>query len=179
LLGREGQFNTGNTISLISNAGPEMWVVDTQVAKRVALPDGPYADMKMILLTPDLTTLAAFDQRRNVRAKTCAPVTLSLADGTLSEPCAVVIGDVSETEVRIRVRDRGATLPEMNPGDELILDVDLGIEERHITIKGAVLRRSAENCVIELKGLFKDGRLGSFGLLDLLELKAGLLNYGN
>lgn len=179
LLGREGQFNTGNTISLISNSGQEVWAVDTHVAKRVVLPEGPYADMRMVLLTPDLRTLAAFEQRRSVRAKTSAPVTLSLVDGTLSEPCTVVIVDVSETEVRTRVRDRGATLPEMNPGDEVILDIDLGAEEQHRTIKGTVLRRSPENCIIELKGLFKDGRLGSFGLLDLLELKAGLLNYGN
>ncbi len=179
VLGREGQFNTGNAISLISNAGNEVWVIDTRVAKRVVLPDGPYAAMKMVLLTPDLTTLAAFEQRRNIRAKTCAPVTVSLADGTLSESCAVVIVDVSETEVRIRVRDRGSSLLGMNPGDEVILDIDLGTEEQHRTIKGVILRRSPENCVIELKGLFKDGILASFGLLDLLELKAGLLNYGN
>ncbi len=179
LLGREGQFNTGNAISLISNAGPEVWVVDTQVTKRIVLPDGPYADMKMVLLTPDLTTLAAFEQRRTVRAKACAPVTLSFSDGSPPEPCSVVIVDLSETEVRVRVRDRGASIPEMNPGEEVILDVDLGSEERHRTLKGEVLRRSPEHCVIELKGLIKDGRPGSFGLLELLELKAGLLNYSN
>lgn len=177
LIGRGRQFNKGNYISLISNAGGKgVSTVDTEVAKQVVLPDGPYAHSKMILLTPDLDTLSVTDQRRKSRAKTRAPVTLSVTEGRLSVPCTIV--DMSEGDVRIRVRDRDMTMPPLHKGNEVILDVDLGTAERHYTIRGSVIRRAAETCVIQLDGLLEDGKFARFSPLDLLELKSGLLNYG-
>jgi hypothetical protein len=70
-------------------------------------------------------------------------------------------------------------MPVMRQGGEVVLDVDLGEEKRRYVIKGSVIRCSTETCVIKLEGLFKDGRLRNFDPLDLLELKAGLLNYGS
>lgn len=177
LIGRGRQFNKGNYISLISNAGGKgVSTVDTEVAKQVVLPDGPYAHTNMILLTPDLDTLSVTDQRKKSRAKTCAPVVLSLPGGVVSGPCTIV--DMSEGAVRIRVRDRDTAMPAMQRGEEVVLEIDLGTAERHYTIKGSVVRRSAETCVIQLDGLVDGGKLVRFSPLDLLELKAGLLNYG-
>ncbi|MFZ4538740.1 PilZ domain-containing protein [Propionivibrio sp.] len=177
LIGRGRQFNKGNYISLISHAGGKgVSTVDTEVAAKILLKDGPYAQTNMILLTPELDTLAVTDQRRSGRARTCAPVMVSLPEGTFTGPCTIV--DISEGAVRIRVRDRGATLPAMQPVVEVTLDIDLGESERHYTIKGAVIRRSPEICVIQLEWLLKDGKFNSLGPLDLLQLKAGLLNYG-
>ena len=177
LIGRGKQFNKGNYISLTSNAGGKgVSTVDTEVAKQVVLPDGPYAHTKMVLLTPELLTLAVSDQRRKARAKTCVPVMVSLADGKLAGPCTIV--DMSDDAVRLRVRDRDTTMPVMRQGDEVILDIDLGEAKRHYTIKGSVLRRSPETCSITLKGLLVDKKFASFGPLDFLELKSGLLNYG-
>jgi hypothetical protein len=178
LIGRGRQFNKGNSISLISNAGTKgVSTVDTVVAKQIVLPDGPYAQTKMILLTPELHTLVVTDQRKKGRAKIGAPVVVSLPEGALSGPCTIV--DISESSVRIRVRDRDTTMPVMRQGGEVVLDVDLGEEKRRYVIKGSVIRCSTETCVIKLEGLFKDGRLRNFDPLDLLELKAGLLNYGS
>jgi len=177
LIGRGRQFNKGNCISLISNAGAKgVSTVDTEVAKQIVLPDGPYAQTKMILLTPELQTLIVTDQRKKARTKIGAPVLVSLPEGVLSGPCTIV--DISESAVRIRVRDRDATMPVMHQGGEVILDIDLGEEKQRYIIKGSVIRSSIETCVIKLEGLFKDGKLRSFDPLDLLELKAGLLNYG-
>jgi len=177
LIGRKRQFNKGNSISLISNAGAKgVSTVDTVVAKQIALPDGPYAHAKMVLLTPELDTLAVTDQRKKARAKICAPVAVSLPEGKLSGPCTIY--DLSEDAMRIRVRDRDTTMPVMPRGSEVILDIDLGEAKRLYTIKGSVIRSSPETCAIKLEGLFKDGRLRSFDPLDLLELKTGLLNYG-
>ncbi|MFC5303114.1 PilZ domain-containing protein [Azospira restricta] len=176
LIGRGRQFNKGNYISLVSNAGAKgVSTVDTEVVKQVVMADGPYAQSKMILLTPEWSTLAVTDQRRKARARTCAPVTVSVAGGRLSGPCTIV--DMSDEAIRIRVRDRETALPEMGPGDGVTLDIDLGEGERHYTIKGIVIRRSPETCVIRLEGLLREGRLLRFERLDLLELKAGLLNY--
>lgn len=177
LIGRNRQFNKGNSISLISNAGGKgVSTVDTVVAKQIILPDGPYAHAKMVLLTPELHTLAVTDQRKKTRAKICAPVAVSLPEGKISGPCTIY--DLSEDAMRIRVRDRDTTMPVMPRGSEVILDIDLGEAKRLYTIKGSVIRSSPETCAIKLEGLFKDGRLRSFDPLDLLELKTGLLNYG-
>lgn len=176
LIGRGRQFNKGNYISLVSNSGARgVSTVDTEVIKQVVLPDGPYAHAKMILLTPEWNTLSVTDQRRKARAKTCAPVMVSVPGGRLSGPCTIV--DMSEEAIRIRIRDRGTSLPEMNAGDGVTLDIDLGDAERHYTIKGVVTRRSPETCVIRLEGMLREGRLVRFEPLDLLELKSGLLNY--
>lgn len=176
LIGRGRQFNKGNYISLVSNAGAKgVSTVDTEVVKQVVLADGPYAQSKMILLTPEWSTLTVSDQRHKARAKTCAPVMVSVPGGRLSGPCTVV--DMSEEAIRLRIRDRETPLPEMNAGDGITVDIDLGDAERHYTIKGIVIRRSPETCVIRLEGMLRDGRLVRFEPLDLLELKAGLLNY--
>ena len=177
LIGRGRQFNKGNYITLISNAGGRgVSTLDTEVAKQTVLPDGPYAHMKMILLAPELHTLVVTDQRKKSRTRTYAPVTISLPAGQFSGPCTIV--DISEGEVRIRVRDRGTTMPLMHKGEQVVIDIELGEAEKHYTIQGSVIRRSAETCVFHLAGQYADGKLNSFSALDLLELKAALLNYG-
>lgn len=176
-IGRGKQFNKGNYISLISNAGGKgVSTVDTEVAKQVNLTDGPYAHMNMVLLTPELSTLLVTDQRKKSRAKITAPVVLHVPEVREAWPCTLV--DMSEGEVRIRVREHGAVMPDLQRGDGVIIEAELGEAERHYTIKGSVIRRSPETCVLQLEGQVRDGKYVSFTPLDLLELKAGLLNYG-
>ena len=176
-IGRGKQFNKGNYITLISNAGGKgVSTVDTEVAKQVNLPEGPYAHMEMVLLTPELSTLSVSDQRKKSRAKISVPVALHIPEVSAALPCTLV--DMSEGEVRMRLREPGATMPDLLRGDGVVLEVDLGEAERHYTIKGCVIRRSPETCVLQLDGQVRDGRFVGFAPLDLLELKAGLINYG-
>ena len=177
LIGRGKQFNKGNYISLISNAGGRgVSTVDTEVAKKVVLPDGPYAHSTMILLTPELRTLVVTDQRRKSRTKISAPVIVSVPLAGFQGPCTII--DISDQGVRIRVRDRGTMLPSMQRGNEVIIEVDLGEAEKHYSIKGSIIRSASETCVVQLDGQFKDGRFSNFSPLDLLELKAGLISHG-
>lgn len=177
LLGRGRQFHAGNCISLISNLGGKgVSTLDTEVAKQIELADGPYANKTMVLLTPDLSTLAVADQRKKSRTKISAPVIMSLLDGQFSGPCMIV--DISEDDLRLRLRERGAMMPMMQRGDEVVIETELGTAERRYLIRGKVFRRAAETCVIHMEGEFRDGKFVAFGSLDLLELKAGLLNYG-
>jgi len=175
-LSRHGQFSKGNYISLISNAGMKgVSTVDTEVAKQVVLHDGPYAHMNMVLLTPELNTLAVTDQRRKPRTKTNVPVNVALPVANYSGQCTIV--DISDAELRIRLDDR-EKVPAIHKGDAMIVDIKLGEAERHYSVKGSVIRRATETCVIRLDGQIREGRLVPFTPLDLLELKAGLLNYG-
>lgn len=175
-IGRGKQFSKGNYISLISNAGARgMSTVDTEVARQQVMADGPYANSRMILLTPELQTLVVTDQRRKPRARTSAPVILCLPGGALSDSC--VIADMSDDAVRIRVRDRETPLPPMAVGAEVTLDIDLGDAGQRYLLRGRVLRRASDACVVRLEGLVERGQVRGFGPLDLIELKAGLLNY--
>ncbi|HJW03723.1 MAG TPA: PilZ domain-containing protein [Azospira sp.] len=177
-LGRGRQFLKGNDITLIANAGVKgVATVDTQVAKQLILKDGPYANTKLVLLTPDLDDITVTDQRRQARAKACVPVTLTWREHQLRGPCTLV--DMSESAVRVRIRDGESPLPPLKPGDRVMLDINLGgDEEQHYTIQGSIFRRTVEACVITIEGAIKDGRLSMLTPLELLELKASLLNYG-
>lgn len=176
-ISRHGQFSKGNYISLISNAGVKgVSTVDTEVAKQVILRDGPYAQMNLVLLTPELNTLAVSDQRRKPRTRTNVPVTVLLPAENFSGQCTIV--DISDAELRLRLNERGTTMPAIHKGDAMIVDIRLGEAERRYSVKGSIIRRSAETCVIQLDGQIRDGRFVPFSPLDLLELKAGLLNYG-
>ncbi len=167
----------GNYITLISNAGAKgVSTVDTEVAKQIVLPEGPYAHMNMILLNPDLNSLSVTDQRKKSRTKIGVPVAVSFPEETVARLCTIV--DISDGELRIRVSERGTTMPLLQRGEGMILQVELGEAERQYTIKGVVIRRSAETCVIQMEGQIRNGQLAGFSSLDLLELKAGLLNYG-
>ena len=122
-----------------------------------------------------METLVVTDQRNKNRTKTCIPVTMSIGENRLRSPCTIV--DVSDLAVRIRVRD-GEVMPPMKAGEAVALDFDLGEGGRSYAIKGSVIRRSSEACVIRLDALSKDGHFAGFGPLDMIELKSGLLNYG-
>ncbi|MDR0441548.1 MAG: PilZ domain-containing protein [Candidatus Accumulibacter sp.] len=174
-IGRNGQFSVGNYISLISNAGMKgVSTIDTEVVRQIVLRDGPYAHMNLILLTPDFASLSVADQRKKPRAKTSVPVTLVLPAEDYTGNGTIV--DVSDAQLRILLDERGVA-PAFQAGDAMILDILLGETERRHSVKGSVVRCSAETCVIELDGRIHEGRLIPFTPLDLLELKAGLLNY--
>ncbi len=175
MIGRGRQFHKGNVIALISNAGARgISTLETEVDKKFVLKDGPYAQSAMVLLTPQFETLTVTDQRNSNRAKINVPVTMTIQD-RLRGPCVIV--DISDVALRIRVRE-GHTMPPMDSGDDVTLDIDFGDEERIFRIKAAVIRRSAESCVVRIVSQFKDRRFVPLGPLDMLELKAGLLNFG-
>jgi hypothetical protein len=175
MIGRNRQFHKGNTIALISNAGAlGLATMETEVDKKFVLKSGPYAHSPMVLLTPQLHTLNVTDQRNTHRAKVNVPVTLTLQD-RLRGPCIIV--DISDLALRIRVRE-GHAMPPMEHGDDVTIDIDFGNEEPVVRIKAAVLRRSADACVVQIVSHFKDRSFVPLAPLDMMELKAGLLNYG-
>lgn len=177
MIGRNRQFHKGNAIALISNAGVlGVSTLETEVDKHFVLKDGPYAQSAMVLLTPRLDTLTVTDQRGTHRARIDVPVTMTIQE-RLRGPGVIV--DISDVALRIRVRE-GHVMPPMGRGDDVTLDIDFGgeTEERLVRIKAAVIRRSGEACVVRIVAHFKERRFVPLGPLDLLELKAGLINYG-
>jgi hypothetical protein len=180
LIGRGRQFIKGNCISLTSSAvGQGAATLDTEVAKQITLDDGPYAQTKLIVLTPDLESLVVHDQRKKGRAKICVPVILSPdgeKDGEKQAAHGTIV-DISDGAIRIRTRDADHALPETRENDSVVLTVNLAEAERQHTIKGTVIRRSPEICVVRVDSFMKNGNFVAFGPLNHMELKAELMNY--
>lgn len=178
IIGRARQFLKGNAITLMANAGARgVSTVDTQVARQIAIKEGPYTNSKMILLDPAFDTLSVSDQRRKARVKTRVPVDLYLNRD--EPPFSCVLGDFSESSMRLRVGENLHAMPALAEGFAVTIAIDLGEAAKTYWIKGWVLRRATDSCVIQFEELYKDGEFLRFNLMDTLELKTGLLNYGN
>lgn len=178
IIGRARQFLKGNAITLMANAGARgVSTVDTQVARQIAIKEGPYTNSKMILLDPAFDTLSVSDQRRKARVKTRVPVDLYLNRD--EPPFSCVLGDFSESSMRLRVGENPHAMPALAEGFAVTIAIDLGEAAKTYWIKGWVLRRATDSCVIQFEELYKDGEFLRFNLMDTLELKTGLLNYGS
>lgn len=175
-IGRNRQFVTGNSITLIATQGRKFITLDTVVSRRLILKEGPYANSKMIFLMPNLNTLTVGDQRKKIRTEGNAPATLTLPNSSTPIACRLV--DISEDEVvQIRMADSETTLPKMLSGDAVVLDVDLGGPGRKYLVEGSVLRYSPTSCVIKMNSILKNGKHLHLTPLDFIEMKSGILNY--
>ena len=173
-LGRNGQFVRGNTITLIADTCRSgVPTVETQVDSRARMKDGPYLDNPMILLRPDLDTLAIADQRQKARLQSQAPVNLYHGEEGPSVRC--ILGDFSDVSLRLQAAP-GQALPPMKANDKVVVVLNLGSVARTYRIKGTVFRSGAESCVVKLKQLYHDGEFANIKLMDVLEIKTGLLN---
>lgn len=173
-LGPNGQFVRGNAITLISDTCHQgIPSVDTQVDSRLRMKDGPYADNQMILLRPELDTLAIADQRQKARVPSHIPVSLYLKDAT--PPVGCILGDFSDVSLRLKAAP-GQALPPMKVNDKVVVILNLGDAASIYRIGGSVFRTAADACVIKLKQLYKDGDFSPIKTMDILEIKTGLLN---
>lgn len=178
IIGRSQQFLTGNVITLMASADARgVASLRTHVAEQVAIEDGPYSNSKMILLNPELDSLSVTDQLHKSRGKTHVPVTLYFKKN--EPPYACVLSDFSESSVGLRANENQPPMPPMEQDDAVTIVINLGEAAKKYSIRGRILRSSKDSCVVRLEELFKDHEFSQFNLLDSLELKSGLLNYGN
>lgn len=173
-LGRNGQFVRGNAITLISDACQRgIPSVDTQVDSRLRMKEGPYAYSQMVLLRPDLDTLAIADQRQKARVPSHVPVSLYQKDD--APPVGCILGDFSDVSMRLQAVP-GQALPPMKANDKVTVILNLGDAASIYRIRGSVFRTAADACVIKLKQIYKDGDFSPIKTMDVLEIKTGLLN---
>lgn len=176
MLGRN-QFAKGNTITLIASASRRGFVtLETEVAMPVTLKEGPYANTPLVLLFPEFETLNFVDNRKKSRTAAHVPVVLYPGNEGLAHGCMLV--DFSEMSVHLGATEAHGALPVMNVHEDAILVVDLGGNAKIYTIRGVVLRSSADSCVLRLNAIHKNNQFVSLSAMDVLELKSGLLNFG-
>jgi len=175
-LGRAGQFRHGNVITLLTDSkGRGIPTVDTKVERRQVMNEGPYEDSSTIIVTPDLDSLTVADKRRKQRVETSIKADLYLGADAPSVPC--ILGDFSERFLRLRIADPAAIMPPMEPEERVVVEFDLGESSSlPCRFRGKVFRRVNDFCVIQIDQIFKYGEFQKINMMDIVEIKTGLLN---
>ncbi|MCX7896610.1 MAG: PilZ domain-containing protein [Rhodocyclaceae bacterium] len=174
-IGRAGQFQRGNLITLLGAAlqggSPQL---ETRVERRLVLKEGPYAGEPLVFLAPVLETLTIADLRQKQRIKTSLPADLFLAEDLPPFRCQLL--DFSEHAMRLGPGGGQAELPLLTLDERVIVKLYLQGEKRSCRFKGAVLRTTERECVIRITHLYREEGYVRPSLLDLLEIKTALIN---
>jgi hypothetical protein len=176
-LGPEGAFRTHNTITLVAcSSGGTLSYVDTIVRKIYPLKSGIYAGNEVVMLDVLPKSLHLTDQRQHYRLQTNVPATLIVPDGN-SQAC--VIKDLSEESVRLAFEKNNDELELLSESSRLTLKMNLGTDSqpKEYMLGGVMYRKTENSLVMKLQGVYKNGSLQNIGLVDVLDLKANLLQH--
>lgn len=174
-LGRAGQFRQGNTITLVAETGDRgIPTVDNKVDRRQIMKVGPYADSSTILLTPEFHSLTIADKRQKQRVQAAIRADLYYVVDT--PPLRCVLADFSEVSLRLNVPAGGQAMPALVPDETVVVDFDFGDIASTYRIRGKLFRRADDYCVIKIEQLYKDGEFERIKMMDIIEIKTGLLN---
>ena len=176
-LGPSGPFRRNNTITLVAySASGVLSHVDTVVRKVMPLKSGIYAGHEVVLLDVLPDTLTLSDQRQHFRLQTNIPATLSVRDGN-SHDCMLV--DFSENSVQLAFDEANDELQSLSRARHLALKIDLGTngQKKEYILSGVMYRNTSASMVMTLKGIYKDDTFETIGLVEILEIKANLLQH--
>lgn len=174
-LGRAGQFRQGNAMTLVVETDDRaVPTVDTTVERRQVMKAGPYEGSSTVLVTPDFESLVLADKRRKQRVEAAVRAALYLAVDGL--PFSCVLGDFSERSLRLQVPDASRVMPVMAPGSQVVIEFDLGDTSVVCRLRGKVFRRTDDFCVIDIEHLYRFGDFEKIRMMDIMEIKTGLLN---
>lgn len=178
-IGRAGQFRQGNAITLVAETEDRgIPTVDTRVERRQVMKGGPYDDSSTVLVVPDLETLTLADKRRKQRVETAIPAYLYPEGQSAPVPC--VMADFADTSLRLNVRDPGQVMPPLDPETSVaVVEFSLSALGDEYRIRGRVFRREDDFCVVQVEQLLRDGRFDKVRVMDIIEIKTGLLNPGD
>ena len=174
-LGRGGQFGRGNIITLVGDVVDKcVPMLETTVHGHQEMQDGPYTDTPTILVTPDLDTLVLADRRKKQRVQCAVAATLHYANDSAVFDCT--LRDFSELTLCLGVNNAASKMPPLDAKHPVIAEFSLGAVATPYRIRGKMFRRGDDFCVIEIEQLYRDGKFGRINVMDIVEIKSGLLN---
>lgn len=176
-LGPRGPFRRRNIITLMAcSTGGTLSHLDTEVRKILPLNSGIFAGHEVVVLDVLPDTLQLTDQRQHYRLQTELPATLSIRDGDTHE-CTML--DFSEGSVRLQFDEVTADIASLTEFRHLKLEFVVGVEGngKSYALDGVMYRKAENRLVMKLRGIYKDGKAHSLGLVDILDIKASLLQH--
>jgi len=175
-LGPGGQFQHGNTLTLMAlYDGRGIPRIDTRVRKTLTLKRGYYANHEVVVLDPLPESLTLIDQRQYYRLHTQIPVSAHFAQD--DDPCPCTLLDFAEDSVKLRLQGNPRLGHPLNAGQGLILTMGIGDQPKTFVLRGKVLRHDEPTVVVTLDGILKGSHFVNVDLLDMLDIKASLLEY--
>jgi hypothetical protein len=176
-LGPRGAFRRRNTITLMScTRGGTLGYLDTVVRKILPLKSGIYAGHEVVLLDIIPSSMQLTDQRQHYRLQTYLPAKLAIKDGgTFS----CILMDFSEESVQLRFAETNKELDALTEFRHITLTVNINVGNhgKEFVLDGVMFRKTGASLVMNLQGIYKDGKLEPIGLVDLLDIKASLLKH--
>ncbi len=176
-LGPRGPFRRRNTITLLAcSIGGTLSQLDTEVNKVLPLTDGIYAGHEVVVLDVLPGSLKLTDQRQHYRLQTELPASLSIRDGETHQ-CTLL--DLSEGSVRLQFTEITADIMALTEFRRLKLsfNVDVDGKGKAYALDGVMYRKTDDRLVMKLQGIYKDGKVMPLGLVDILDIKANLVQH--
>ena len=176
-LGPRGPFRRRNTITLLAcSTGGTLSHLDTEVRKVMPLTGGIYAGHEVVVLDVLPSSLKLTDQRQHYRLQTEIPASLSIRDG---ETHACTLLDFSEESARLQFAEVTADIMALTEFRRLKLSFNVGADGngKAYALDGVMYRKTDNRLVMKLQGIYKNNKSVSLGLVDILDIKASLLQH--
>jgi len=142
----------------------------------IPLKSGIYAGHEVVVLDVHSKSLSLTDQRAHYRLQTTLPATLTIRDGETHE-CTLM--DFSEESVQLKFETVSADLMALTEYRHLTLNFSVATDSRNklYSLDGVMFRKTDASLVMKLLGIYKNGKLEALGLVDILDIKASLLQH--
>lgn len=160
-------------MSLVTDQGVPH--VDSVVRKRMTLRDGYYANHTVVVLEVDPATLQLIDQRQHRRLRTMLPIEMTGKEN--GEACDAVLVDYSEYHAKIEFDMTSSLAGLVETAKHLYITIPANKHGRSFQLKGKVFRRGDGYVVLEFIGMLKGRQFMALEVLDVLELKANILQH--
>jgi len=176
-LGPRGPFRRHNIITLLAcSTGGTLSNLDTEVRKVQPLASGIYAGHDVVVLDVMPSSLKLTDQRQHYRLQTVLPAKLTIRDGETHD---CILLDFSEGSVRLQFPEVTADIMALTEFRRLKLDFNVagnGIGKAY-ALDGVMYRKTDDRLVMKLQGIYKNDKPVPLGLVDILDIKASLLQH--
>ncbi len=174
ILGKSGGFSKGNSITLVGKEKDgKISTIDTVVSKYARLKEGYYNDTQVVVLNVDPALLVLKDQRTQKRLEAQIPGLIQTKLYTEHNQCTIV--DFSEHTIKITCDDNEIVAMSCHKGESVTLTFDLPNSTEPNIMRGKVLRTEGASMIIELTDILITETFEKLEPIDLIEIKAKLL----
>lgn len=174
-----GGLVPGNAITLMAEQrSGQVPVLETTVQKRAVIKDGYYAKQTVALLEVDGGSLLLTDQRAHMRLQTNIPAQLQvMRRGEYKELGARMV-DFSDISLRLVMAYEADNPVKVRASDDMIVSFNLPGRSEQVSLVGSVFRIEGDGVVVMLKGMVEKGQTARLSQIEVLKIKAHLLQHG-
>lgn len=173
-LEQSGGFARGNSITLIGQQHDEkISFIDTVVKKYARLKEGYFDNTQVVVLNTDPALLELKDQRTQVRLEAKIPGLIQTKLYSEQSSCTIV--DFSEHTIKITCDDNEIVPMSCEKGEAITLTFNLPSSAEPNVMRGKVIKIDGAAMIIELEDILRGKTFEKLATIDLIEIKAKLL----